>query len=473
MGTKTGGKRRIGIMGGTFDPIHYGHLVTAEVARWRFGLERVIFVPAGRPPHKLERRVVPALDRLKMTELAVANNGYFTVSDREVMSSAVSYTYDTMRAFHQELGEEAELFFITGADAVLEIMQWRKIEQVADFCQFIAATRPGYRLESFHLSRKLADNIRFMEVPALAISSSDIRRRVAAGEPIKYLLPEAVEAYIREHGLYADGVGGEVQANTVGNNNEKNNGNTAGNIGICNTNGCSANECSANECQKECERMDKSNAVDERIISEQEILRQLEEMGQPYLANCMAEYRLVASGLSSARMMHSLGVAATAAHLAEKFGVDPETAYLAGLCHDAAKELPRDEMLALLRRSRLGADENVLNNRSLWHAPAGSVWLADHREEYPRFDENIQNACLWHTLGKAAMTSLEQIVFIADLIEPGRDFPDLAEIRAAAEKGLTEGMVACMHGVIRFLEIRGQFVHPLAYQGYEYYRSLL
>ncbi len=467
MGTETGGKRRIGIMGGTFDPIHYGHLVTAEVARWRFGLERVIFVPAGRPPHKLERRVVPALDRLRMTELAVANNGHFTVSDREVMSSAVSYTYDTMRAFHQELGDEAELFFITGADAVLEIMQWRKIEQVADFCQFIAATRPGYRLESFHLSRKLADNIRFMEVPALAISSSDIRRRVAAGEPIKYLLPEAVEAYIREHGLYAGGVVGNIGRNTVGNsdrNSDRNDdGNSDGNIGTGN----------AKECRKECERMDKSNIGDERIISEQEILRQLEEMGQPYLANCMAEYRLVSSGLSSARMMHSLGVAATAAHLAEKFGVEPETAYLAGLCHDAAKELPKEEMLALLKRSRLGEDENVLNNRSLWHAPAGSVWLADRRKEYPRFDENIQNACLWHTLGKAAMTPLEQIVFIADLIEPGRDFPDLAEIRAAAEMGLTEGMAACMHGVIRFLEIRGQFVHPLAYQGYEYYRSLL
>lgn len=197
-------KRRIGIMGGTFDPIHYGHLVTAEAARHRFGLEKVIFVPSGRPPHKQGRRVAPAAERLMMTLLATVNNHNFIVSDCEVLSDQISYTYDTMHNFHQKLGDEAELFFITGADAVLEIMQWRKIEELADFCRFIAATRPGYHLESFHLSPKLAGSIHLMEVPALAISSSDIRRRVAAGEPIKYLLPETVEMYIAKHGLYKD-----------------------------------------------------------------------------------------------------------------------------------------------------------------------------------------------------------------------------------------------------------------------------
>ena len=118
-----GSKRRIGIMGGTFDPIHYGHLVTAEAARHLFGLEQVIFVPSGRPPHKRESRVTPADERLQMTLLATVNNDNFIVSDREVRSKRMSYTYDTMRSFHQELGDEAELFFITGADAVLEIMQ--------------------------------------------------------------------------------------------------------------------------------------------------------------------------------------------------------------------------------------------------------------------------------------------------------------------------------------------------------------
>ena len=107
-----------------------------------------------------------------------------------------------MRAFHQQFGDEAELFFITGADAVLEIMQWRQIEALTDFCSFIAATRPGYQLDDFQASPKLAAKLFFMEVPALAISSSDIRRRVAGGEPIKYLVPETVEMYIYKHGLY-------------------------------------------------------------------------------------------------------------------------------------------------------------------------------------------------------------------------------------------------------------------------------
>lgn len=195
-------KRRLGIMGGTFDPIHFGHLVTAEAARHRFELDQVIFVPSGRPPHKQERRVSSADERLMMTLLATVANPNFVVSDWEVRREQLSYTYDTVRAFHQLYSDEAELFFITGADAVLEIMQWRKIDELAGLCSFIAATRPGYQLEGFDLPPKLADKLYFMEVPALAISSSDIRRRVQCGEPIKYLLPETVEMYIIKHGLY-------------------------------------------------------------------------------------------------------------------------------------------------------------------------------------------------------------------------------------------------------------------------------
>ncbi len=197
-------KKRIGIMGGTFDPIHYGHLVTAEAARHLFKLDQVIFVPSGRPPHKLSHKLTPASERLLMTLLATAPNQNFIVSDWEVQREQISYTYDTVRAFHQKFGDSAELFFITGADAVLEIMQWRQIDELADFCSFIAATRPGYRLDDFQASPKLTAKLGFLEVPALAISSSDIRGRVARSEPIKYLLPETVEMYIYKHGLYQD-----------------------------------------------------------------------------------------------------------------------------------------------------------------------------------------------------------------------------------------------------------------------------
>lgn len=209
------------------------------------------------------------------------------------------------------------------------------------------------------------------------------------------------------------------------------------------------------------------------VMNDRDVLLKLEKSGEPYLAQFQNEYALVAAQLSVGRMQHSLGVAATAAHLAEKYGGDPAKAYLAGLCHDAAKELPREEMLRLLLLSELADDEDVLANKVLWHAPAGSVWLAEHEQEYPLFDSEVQSACLWHTLGKPNMTSLEQIVFVADLIEPGRDFPDLPRIRSAAEESLAAGVAACMYGAIHFLEIQNKFVHPLAYAGYEYYSKLL
>lgn len=194
---------RIGIMGGTFDPIHYGHLVTAEAARYHYQLDRVYFVPAYIPPHKQFKTVTPAEHRLMMTIMATVNNSSFMVSDLEIQRGGLSYTYDTVRAFKEELGGDVEVYFITGADAIIELTQWMKIEELARECHFIGATRPGYHLRA-RLPEYLASNIRFMEVPALAISSTDIRRRVAVGEPIHYLVPETVEMYIRKNQLYKE-----------------------------------------------------------------------------------------------------------------------------------------------------------------------------------------------------------------------------------------------------------------------------
>ena len=207
-------------------------------------------------------------------------------------------------------------------------------------------------------------------------------------------------------------------------------------------------------------------------VQEQALLNALQAEGEPYFSDFTAEYALVEARLKVPRLLHSLGVAQTARLLAEKYGAEPAKAYLAGLCHDIAKEIPAEEMLAYVKRSALAEDADVLAHRVLWHAPAGSVLLADLAAEYPRLDTEVQNACLWHTLGKPAMTLLEQLVFIADLIEPGRDFPDLAQIRRAAESGPAEGVAACMYGAIHFLEVQNKFVHPLAYQGYAYYKNI-
>jgi nicotinate-nucleotide adenylyltransferase len=197
---------RVAIMGGTFDPIHYGHLVTAEGARACYDLDLVVFVPSGRPPHKKEYEVTGTEDRYLMSILAVATNYHFQVSRIEIDRPGYSYAIDTVTAFRQVFGDEIEIFFITGADAILEILTWKNVDRLAGMCQFIAATRPGFDLakSDSRLNRisKLKERLHFLEVPALAISSTDIRRRVADGRPIKYLLPETVEHYIYKKGLY-------------------------------------------------------------------------------------------------------------------------------------------------------------------------------------------------------------------------------------------------------------------------------
>lgn len=203
------------------------------------------------------------------------------------------------------------------------------------------------------------------------------------------------------------------------------------------------------------------------------LLAQFEQADAAYLSRFAAAYALVRERLQTPRLLHSLGVAQTAAKLAGAFGGDASKAYLAGLCHDIAKELPREEQLALVLRSKLAEDEGVLAHKVLWHAPAGSVLLADLAAAHPELDEAVQSACLWHTLGKPAMTRLEEIVFVADLIEPGRDFPDLPAIRQAAARNLVEGVAACMYGAIHFLAVQGKYIHPLAYEGYNYYKNKL
>ena len=194
-------------MGGTFDPIHFGHLVTAEEALVQFNLDRVIFMPTGRPAAKEDVVVSAAEHRYLMTVLATAANPDFDVSRMEVDRPGLTYTVDTLEAMRAEHGAAAELFFITGADAVWEIVTWKDAERVADLATFIAATRPGYDLSEAREARvaeATGFKIEYIEVPALAISSTDLRRRVAQRRPIRYLAPEPVVAYIVKHGLYRE-----------------------------------------------------------------------------------------------------------------------------------------------------------------------------------------------------------------------------------------------------------------------------
>lgn len=194
------------IMGGTFDPIHYGHLVVAEEVRHRFGLDKVVFIPAARPPHKINQKISDHVHRINMARLATASNKFFEVSPLEMERQGPSYTIDTVREVKKCYGV-AEVYFITGADAVLEIITWKDAGDLLAMCTFIAATRPGYNLKCLKenlrsLPEKILENIIPLEVPALSISSTDIRRRIREERSIKYLLPESVEDYIFQHEIY-------------------------------------------------------------------------------------------------------------------------------------------------------------------------------------------------------------------------------------------------------------------------------
>ena len=190
-------------MGGTFDPIHHGHLVTAEEALWQFDLAEVVFVPTGRPWMKDHPDLSPAEDRYLMTVIATSPNPHFSVSRIEIDRDGETYTVDTLATIREQEGDGVELFFITGADAILEIFQWKDPEEVLSLAHFIAATRPGYDLAHFESAAPTAHpKVSVMEVPALAISSTDIRARVKEGRPIRYLVPDGVLTYVDKAGLY-------------------------------------------------------------------------------------------------------------------------------------------------------------------------------------------------------------------------------------------------------------------------------
>jgi nicotinate-nucleotide adenylyltransferase len=191
--------RRIGIMGGTFDPIHNGHLVAASEVADRFALDEVVFVPTGVPWQKSDVAVSPAEDRYLMTVIATASNPRFQVSRVDVDRAGPTYTVDTLRDLRRAYGADAELFFITGADALEKILSWKDAAQMFTLARFVGVTRPGFVLTDDHLP---ADTVSLVEVPAMAISSTACRDRVAAGKPVWYLVPDGVVQYIAKRGLY-------------------------------------------------------------------------------------------------------------------------------------------------------------------------------------------------------------------------------------------------------------------------------
>lgn len=199
-------RNALGILGGTFDPIHYGHLVAAEYAMHRFHLDRVIFMPAAHPAHKNINGVLNARHRCAMVKLAIEDNPGFVMSTLEIERTGVSYTIDTIKTLKGQY-PESDIYFIMGMDSIYILDTWKEVQRLVAMCRFIVVTRPAYQLNRSDpalqgVPEAFWTQSDFLEIPAMDISSTDLRRRVLQGEPIRYLLPRAVEEYIKEHSLY-------------------------------------------------------------------------------------------------------------------------------------------------------------------------------------------------------------------------------------------------------------------------------
>ncbi len=195
---------RLGVMGGTFDPIHHGHLVAASEVQARFQLDEVVFVPTGEPWQKAGRKVSQPEDRYLMTTIATASNPRFSVSRVDIERPGPTYTVDTLRDIREQRGQDWDLYFITGADALSQILTWRGADQLFDLGHFVGVSRPGVPLGENDIAHLPEDKVDLLEIPALAISSTACRERVAAGLPLWYLVPDGIVQYIAKRGLYLD-----------------------------------------------------------------------------------------------------------------------------------------------------------------------------------------------------------------------------------------------------------------------------
>lgn len=206
-GELTMGKKIVGIFGGTFDPIHIGHLIVAETIMDEFHLDKVVFIPAAVPPHKLDKQISPAKHRYMMTMLATCSNPRFQVSDMEMHRQGPSYSRDTLAQLLEEHGRDTEFYFIVGADSVENLHTWNRIDELLTMCHFIGASRPGCMPDMEKIAQRfgpLAEKIHCLETPELEISSTEIRHRVGQKRTIRYIVPETVEQYIYEEKLYLD-----------------------------------------------------------------------------------------------------------------------------------------------------------------------------------------------------------------------------------------------------------------------------
>ena len=399
---------KIGVYGGTFNPIHVGHMAAARCAAELLKLDRLYLIPDGRPPHKhLADNTPPPQMRLEMTRLAAESmelGDLVRVSDLEIHRKGKSYTVDTIRAVRERYPKD-ELYLLMGTDMFLTFQAWKDPDKIAKMCRLCAFGRSETDTESLfavqraYLRKTFDAKITTITLPRLVeISSTALRRRLADlsdRDAAKYLAPP-VYGYILRHGLYG---------------------------------------------------------------THTDLKRLPLELLRP----------VALSHLSGSRIPHVLGTEETAAALARRWGADEEEARRAALLHDCTKHLSREEHLALCRQYGVETDPFEASEAKLLHAKTGAA-LA--RAVYGVSDA-VHDAILWHTTGKADMTHLEKIIYLADYIEPTRDFSDLTQLRRLAMEDLDQALLLGLTMAVDDLSRKKMVLHPNSVSARDYLKGRL
>lgn len=371
---------RIGLYGGSFNPIHNGHIDVAAAVKDEFALDRVLFMVAKDPPHKRIADGVDAHSRFVMTQAGVKGIPGFSVSDLELLRTGKSYTLDTVRALREQY-PQADVFCIVGADMLLELSTWHEAATLLQETGFIGAGRQGVEgdleSEAARLREAYGARIYLSRFEGPHISSTAVRQAVEDALPVGQWIPPRVEALIYEEGFY----------------------------------------------------------LPEDFQSKQRKLR---------------------AALKEKRYRHTMGTVRCAIELSARYGADGKKARLAALLHDCAKfDVP--EQIRLCERYGIDVKELLAISPAIIHGPLGA---AIARAEYGVEDEAVLSAIYWHTLCRENMTKLEKIIYLADKIEPNRDYEGVETIRAAADRGLDRGVLACMDRSIDYVHASDKALHP-------------
>ncbi len=383
---------RIGIYGGTFNPPHKGHTRLAEAMLKDAGLDKILIIPAGTPPHKDSFDLVDDNSRMDMCRRAFSGEE-FEVSDLEIRREGKSYTVLTIEELRKEYPED-ELFLIIGSDMLLSFDKWYRYKDILKEVTLCVATREDEinRDELLSYAQNVLglreDEICVSEISAFECSSTDVRRKIKAGENADELLDSNVSAYIAEKEIYRD-----------------------------------------------------------KYTSWRKLLKER---------------------LLEKRYIHSLNVADSAKELAKKYGADEEKAYFAGLVHDIMKNASEEEQLQIMEKGGIILSRTEKINKKLWHAMAGECYL---RCEKGITDADVLNAVRYHTTGRAGMSLLEKIVYIADYISVERDYDDVDVMRdLSMNKGLDEAALYALKFSFKSLSKKQKLIHT---DSVEYYNELI